>query len=915
MADQSPFERLRDLPTIGEIAFGRFGELNFPRRTGVTHEEFGQRTWKKYDERFADRADWKLFRMLVWSESSPAWLPALADLPQVVRAGLASPSLVEQWGILAVLAHVADGCTPNELQKRQVLKLGASDLRALILDFPPLPNSSLACEVVRQLCLRLIFKATEKWPQVEVAMLETALNWCVAWLRQFDPHWSLGRRIHCSFDDADVLAIGNKVVLEGLVITVLTSRLRQVANGLEAASHLEKSERVIDLTRKAYTLANSVWDVARHRLRGTLSFHEDRTRRPGSVRIGNVSDRHGVALRVLVRLASYCEEHLRCAALAHLYLKTVRDPSVASDFAKEYAWRIRQAGLQIDERRRDEGEKNLVRPARRPRMFDPFWRRIRDAQVNDTRWKALSDSFPVWSSIVAKGGNPEATALAYDGVDTLKYLAHAANKGELTNQAVIRAAYQLALDYGFMKWAGKLLGSLQATRQDLLDFAHHLKRFQQLMPFGMDRMTQELWQRQLKECWRSLPGAELPAGDEPLVLHEVLLGRSLQMLRDADGEAARLIALAHYDLVGESESRFAAIREPSLAAHGPATVMPIKVANLLKDLSRSEIGAPVCISIVRLESDRLHLLACGRNREGEVRWVSDTVNGEGETSVRGLSERLGRLQRACREWLEPDENGLDELHIDWGTPFENLCLRISAIAKSLSTDCRWLMLAVDAELAALPWQDLFRRFWNDDAPVLVSLVPSFGWAALSHERKCAYPDDYRRELSTATDLARLQARLPDLTTLRFRIRDAFQAAPWLFNETAIIAGHGKTSVSGFPLIEVADGILTEEDWIELSDYRIVVLHSCFGGHVTPSYLGDLGGLVGLTLGGQTKLLCAPVAEVPVEAAIKLHEHHGKEDGPREFGLRYMEALKENPAVGLYNLYGLPTEYLGKSRRE
>jgi len=372
--------------------------------------------------------------------------------------------------------------------------------------------------------------------------------------------------------------------------------------------------------------------------------------------------------------------------------------------------------------------------------------------------------------------------------------------------------------------------------------------------------------------------------------------------------------LAFHELIGEADTRMAAIKEISLAAQGPATVMPIKVANLLHDLSRTQLGAPVCVSIVRLESDQLHLLGCGRDRKGEVRWISEQVNGEGETSVKGLSERLGRLKQTCREWLEPDENGLDELHIDWGTPFENLCLRISAIAKDLSADCRWVMLAVDAELAALPWQDLFRRFWDGGTPVLVSLVPSFGWATLCHERECAYPDDYRRELSTVIDRARLRAGLLDLNTLRFRIRDAFQAAPWLFNETAIIAGHGKTSESGFPLIEVANGILSEEDWIQLSDYRIVVLHSCFGGHVAPGYLGDLGGLIGLTLGGQTKLLCAPVAEVPVEAAIKLHEHHGKADGPREFGLRYLNALKENPSVGLYNLYGLPTERVGKTNR-
>src|SRR5207237_8036630 len=128
----------------------------------------------------------------------------------------------------------------------------------------------------------------------------------------------------------------------------------------------------------------------------------------------------------------------------------VRCPAVAADFAQEYAWRIRQAGLQIDGRHRDEEEKNRVRTARRPRMRDPFWRGIQGDQVNDPRWTTLSDNFPLWSGIVANGGNTEPNALAYDGVDTLKYLAHAAKKRELADQVVIRAAYQLSLDYGFM---------------------------------------------------------------------------------------------------------------------------------------------------------------------------------------------------------------------------------------------------------------------------------------------------------------------------------------------------------------------------------------------------------------------------------------------------------------------------------
>lgn len=912
MANQSPFDRLRLFPTIGEIEFALYQERASQRHTGLSHQEFDSRIWAKYDKRFGDRQDWMIFRMLVRSECKPHWLPAIENLSKVVCEGLWARSSVVKWGILAVLAHVADGWTSNRLQMRQVLKLDTGDLRPLVLNLPPLPDSKLACEVVRQVCLRLIFKPGNAGPQVNLAMLETALEWCVEWLRTFAPEWSPGGRIFIHINDDSVLAIRDKAVLEELVITVLISGLRQVADGLKELVDLANPERVVALTQNAYDLANNVWDIARHQLRGQLLYCEKLTRAPGTVLSPNAYEKHSSALHVLVQLASYCKEHLRFAALAHLYLKTVRNPDHDKLFAYMNAWRIRQAGLQIDGRRRDESVKNRVQPPRDPRDCDPYFRGIQDDQANDPRWNTLSEKFQVWARILAVGCEPRITALDYDGVDTLKYIAHAAKNNHLTDQTVIRAAYQLTLHYGFMRWAGKLLDALQATQQDLLDFAHHLKRFQQLMPFGMDRKCQELWHQQLKNCWRLLPAAESPLPSEVLVLHEVLLGRSLQMVRAAEGNAASLIALAQNDLINESEGRIASIREPALAARGPATVIPSKVASFLHDLSRTGIGAPVCISIVQLEPDRLHLLACGRNPDGRVQWYSEQINGEGVCPISGLSERLDKLKRAYREWLQLDENGLDELHIDWGTPFENLCLRISAIARDLSADTRWLMLAVDAELAALPWQDLFRRFWDGDRSVLVSLVPSFGWAVTSHERKYAYPDDCHRKLSTDVVQARLQAGLPDLHTLSLKIKKSIRAAPELFRETAIVAGHGQMSESGFTLIEGPDGILTEKHWIALSDYRIIVLHSCYGGHVTPGYLGDFGGLVNFILGGQAKLFCAPVAEVPVEAALKLHEHHGEADGPQEFGLRYLAALEENSVVGLYNLYGLPTECLGRN---
>jgi len=413
-------------------------------------------------------------RMLVWTQFSPKEIPPVESLSEVVRKGLQSASLKVHWGVLSVLAFVADGCSADVLAKQRVLTLRETDLGSLVRELPPVGDAEPPCEVIRQLLLCLLFgeQPDDRIIQNHIDDFGNEIEWCIKWITGMEKRWRLGESIICNFGLAD-FALGRKGSLEGFVLTVLLTKMQRYREGLEKLGHT--SETMGNQLLNAYALANSVWDLTRHSLRGALSARLGKTRRPWSVNLPHIAEKHARALRELVHLASYCGEHLRCAALAHLYLRTVRDPATASDFTNRYAGRIRQAGLQVDERRRDDGIEKFIRPARWPRAYDPYQRAIKLDQSSDPRWRILSDNFNAWVSIVANGEAQREDALSYDGVDTLRYLAHAAEGKMLVEQVVVRAAYHLALRYGFMNWASKFLGALHVTKGDLLDFAQPSK--------------------------------------------------------------------------------------------------------------------------------------------------------------------------------------------------------------------------------------------------------------------------------------------------------------------------------------------------------------------------------------------------------------------------------------------------------
>ena len=101
--------------------------------------------------------------------------------------------------------------------------------------------------------------------------------------------------------------------------------------------------------------------------------------------------------------------------------------------------------------------------------------------------------------------------------------------------------------------------------------------------------------------------------------------------------------------------------------------------------------------------------------------------------------------------------------------------------------------------------------------------------------------------------------------------------------------------------------MTLEDWLSLASKRFLVVHSCHSGHVSHSFPSDLGGLPGFALSIGCRVALAPVTEVPRSAALRLHREIVAEQNAPEIGLRYLAAIKLDPAVALYNLYGFANE--------
>jgi hypothetical protein len=562
-------------------------------------------------------------------------------------------------------------------------------------------------------------------------------------------------------------------------------------------------------------------------------------------------------------------------------------------FAGEFAKWIHQLGLEVPPPYNRKSKPSAPTGIYANPNSGPYWWRLASDQKTNSNWRIVLGAYEEWKRFIPQRFEPQPDPCYYDPFQLFKALSFAIEKGEYSSELVARAAFRLALKYGWTGLAEKLLRGFQSTRVEFLDFCHHLKRVQQSCPFGIDDAADQhpAWRDALKRSWSSILQTDPLSASNLLPAHEILVGRTVELTRWRGGGGAATFVRKYNDLVSEDEIRETVSNNWHPLQRGAATVSLENVAGFLNAASSSALGPPVCVSMVRLPGDRISFLVVGKS---EHRWVACTEK------FPGLGQELETLNDTRENWLKLGSQDLPEPPIDWDQQFKRLCECLANQVQKLNDSCGWVMLALESDLAELPWQDLVRRYWRGKSSVFVSLIPNFGWASRSYQDLFSFP----KTKHNASNLS----KKPEFEEFRSQIEsDLYGKAPAL-GSTAVFLGHGKHE-NGFTTVEAETGLLGRGAWLDIGNYRLVMVHSCSAGRLQGGFLGDLGGVPAMALATGCRLICAPVTEVPLRTARVLHKWHVQKDVPREFGYRYMQALAEDPWVGAYACYGFGSQFV------
>lgn len=907
-------------PPLGRIASAAYDDDKLGRSSGLSKDEYRATLWEHYTQTFGHRADYRVWRLLF----KPLYLPASivkawGDPLRLAENGLESQEPGIVWGILAMLSGLLTG-QANAVERGPLLALVDVCDRRMFAGLAPIGGGEAGCGIIKVLALDALQKTRwDTYGRMAPEEVRLYLPRLEKALQEVDPTWVPGNAL--SFEALRHERQHGQVIAPFIQDSELSLRIQRALFHVRQAVRNALTQSDTDaeaLLRTAALFAFSAWRMARSLRIGEVKFRKDFCPRHPHFNLDKLWSDEMQALRRVSQAARDAGAYLLSAGLAHLLLRVIPDHTRHEpgfkDLGADVSFMIRQAGLEVDERfyrlrslntqaqhasytaspaaSTKDPEESLVENSRgvSPSGGPIAWRVLRD-QAADPRWAAILQMYPADSQ---------------DPLRPLARLIFDAHGHRVSDCNILRCAYSLALEYGMIQRAAALLEHFAPTTAELIDFAHSIKRALQVMPFGMDVETHDKWQTILRQGWALVPDTAQVAASEALVIHEVLLGRYLTVVRDAGPAGAKLFAKKYYDphpLAGPDEIRaaFDEIRaafdaSPRATRPGPATVTLERFHQFVQKAAGSALGSPVCASLVALAEDRWSLLATG----GSGRWVHRSISMPNLlASAKASAKQIHALQRLWFRKPRP------KMLIPWGQECTQLGRVLLEVVEELDPRARWLALALEPNLATLPWQDLiYAQGRRPGQEVVVSIIPSFSWAALSSARAASSrpgvsrPDvDPLLTLSNASDLTALRDTIrADRATLRRRCPSV-----------AILLGHGTRTETGLPSVAAATRPLSLEDWLEVAEYRLNVVHSCFSGQVERHLLGDLGGLPGLVLGINCRLLCAPVAEVPLATARALHTCLLATDGPREFGLRYLAAVAQEPSVALYNLYGFANE--------
>ena len=447
-------------------------------------------------------------------------------------------------------------------------------------------------------------------------------------------------------------------------------------------------------------------------------------------------------------------------------------------------------------------------------------------------------------------------------------------------QEILRAAFSLCMHLKALRWAALLLADIDPTPQEVLLFASTIRRASQLLPLLISVKAFDNWQTCLSKAFAKLDEqsmAGLTSG-QVFLLHEVLTGRCATLIRGSPESLQNLYREKFDDEASEISQREALEEKISPNIQAAGTVTPQRLGSFIPPNRDSQLGEPICVSVVDLGTDRFSLVV----RYARHKWTRDTF------SIPGFASDLQETLKWSEEWYLPGG-------VPWKGKTIDLVEKIGTYLRLPKHGMKWLMLSVSSEptnshLAQIPWQDLVFRYL--DKNTVVSVVANFTWAKM----------EFRKPVHHSESVHRLGSE-SEYEETRIAILNGMAA----IDSAAFVLGHGTWLEGKFTSVQVRDGPLEDADWENYATRRICVVHSCWGGRAEDCLLGDLGGLPfnGFALG--CRFFCAPVCEVSSKTATVLHRYLTDISAQPELGVRYLNAIREDPAVALYTIYGFANE--------
>jgi hypothetical protein len=930
--------------------------------------------WLRLDERYSERADYQLWRVLerprVATRLSEGWrcqgLVALA----IVALNNKEPKV--QWGAVSLAPRLLVGEKAKELARTDLQ--GRSHLigtcEKLLPYIVPAEGHGAECGLLEFL-LRGALQSSryeEAGTPMEVAHVPVYLLALKRAINKADRHWTPGDCIDTSTLNAERRCHGGNL-LSAIRVEELTLKLHQVlyraravaVKAVEASGRLGEDER--KLLDEAWRFALSAWRVVRAtRLGLQRTGHEHRERKK------QLEAEEARALWQVSGAASdrgdqYAARKFLCI-LQHVVPDELLHKEPFKSLGNKTSRWIRQLGLRVDPRFKMRAEDNKPRTEQYiaslisalaeeesqdqgegaqggqgsptvPATFLPGSREDKTTTHPLFRKRVAYDRSEEpslkhwWGKVLA-----ECVDTPRDPLGPLQVLLDRAERGGCDQPPLeaLRSALNLSLHYGLIEQARSFLRAIRKRsgiqKEDVVNFAHSVKRAAQALPFALDGKSHETWRRALRKGWAAILGtagydqwyvlgaASAPSGicaNDAMVVHEMRLGRGITLSTGLAPDQAGHLVHRHYDALEEDEVRdLLDTGAIAFSSKGPATVLPDRVEQWLQTTpSQGErrLGSPVCVSIIELDQDRLGVLMHAKGSGWDYcvlhcpEWKAATEEVAG----------------ACGDLAKRPQNGSQDHPMPWGS-LQGLAESIVSHAESLDERSRWLLVGVEPELARLPWQRFIGDWGGGD--YVVSIVPSFSWAVMTGERRGRRsrrpPSGMKTEPVGASCPAThrgIDLRLssaPDLRPLCCRIEgDRHKLENCLGTRTSIVCGHGTCSGEHcyLPSVSLGQSSLSLDNWIEVADSRLCLVHSCFGGTASPMFFGDFGGIPGIVLRFECRLVAAPVSEVSTQTAEAFHDALTQGNGSSTIGERYLEAAKKDPRVSLYNLYGFANEWL------